>query len=148
MSQGFEEGAKPRKRMSRLEALRQASLLGVNHPDPVLRALFQAAKEAGWQLPFEALPNEDNEPQKPRITLDPDIVADVFIVAGHIIESGFSKYPDYRREMLIQLGKKCEPYFKLAYNQVREFAEVQDLKWKLTSRAEVERYEEEMDQTS
>ena len=76
------------------------------------------------------------------IGVDPTILADVVIVAGNKIESGIIKYGDYVKAMVEDLGEAFRPYFKVAYNQVRDFTELHGLKNQLTSREEVEKYEQ------
>jgi hypothetical protein len=134
-------GSQPRKRISRLEALRQEIALGTNHPDPKFRLLLQAFKESGL---LETLLHNNSQSEKTNIRLDIDIVVDVFLFAVYVIEGGCSNYLDYRRQMLAELGEKIQPYLKLAYNQAREFSDVQGLNWSLSSRMVVDRYEEEM----
>ncbi len=74
--------------------------------------------------------------------VDPTILADVVVIAGNVIERGVYKYADYVKEMLKELGAEFRPFFRAAYNQVREYTEAHELKARLSSREEVEAYEQ------
>ena len=80
--------------------------------------------------------------------IDPTVLADVVIIAGNKIEAGLLKYSDYIREMLADLGEQFRPYFKAAYNQVREYTELHALKAGMTSREDVETYEAAQDEAA
>ena len=158
ISQG--PGDKPqKKRISRLENLRRFKSGEVAHNDPKAQLLLNAlcpltedselgpaaAKQHHLEKDHQWQPKNDLAAKAcPNGKLRPDILADLFMIAGNVIEKGALTYAAYHRAIKHDLGDELEPalrpYFRLAYIFAREYFLFRGVNWKMSSDAEIALY--------
>lgn len=90
----------------------------------------------------EAGPVYDTGPTAKELQLQAETLQDVVAVGGNALEKGAYNFHDWTRAMLDLVGKEYARYFKEAYNQIRDYTEASELKRLMSSRDEVEAYED------